>query len=42
MYNDAYLGEKSLDKEMIKEIKKLTYNICRSMIDPLIGKQVKK
>ena len=42
MYNDVYLGEKNLDEEIIKEIKKLTYNICKNMIDPLIRKKVNK
>ena len=38
MFNDVYLGEKNLEEEIIREVKKITYNICKSMIDPLIGK----
>ena len=40
-FNDVYLGERELGNEIIKEVKKLTYDICRTMIDPLIGSKRK-
>ena len=30
-YNDVYLGEKSLKEELIRESKRLSYEIFRSM-----------
>ncbi len=42
IYNDVSFGEKSLEGELIKEVKKLAYDICKTMIDPLIGKKTGK
>ena len=41
MFNDVYLGEKNLEEEIMREVKKLAYNICMTMVDPLIGKAKK-
>ena len=40
-YNDVYLGEKSLEEEVMKEVKRLAYDICRTMIDPFIPVKLK-
>jgi len=40
-YNDVYLGEKSLEEELMKEVKRLTYDICRTMVDPFIPAKLK-
>ena len=32
-YNDVYLGEKSMEEEVIKEAKKLIYNLCKSLCE---------
>ena len=31
-YNDVYLGEKSMEEEVIKEAKKLIYKLCKSLV----------
>lgn len=41
-YNDVYLGEKSLEEELMKEVKRLTYDICRTIIDHFIPEKLKK
>ena len=40
-YNDVYLGEKILEEELMKEVKRLTYDICRTMIDAFIPVKLK-